>query len=208
MAFLRGGGGEGTLVIDTQVSNNVRNSNDAEVINPSLSYIKKHEMLLNADLNFCRVRFDMLNNSGIILAYSRIYKNGVAIGLEHAAASGTYVTYAEDFSGWVSGDLIQLYTKIALVPFSTFTRNMRFSYDIDDNVTQLGGRDLVTPLVLTNRDPTISVTNQNPFYRCLVHLLNSFNNSRIWSAFSRYSASKWFFTTQYHTFSSSQNSIS
>jgi len=41
--------------------------------------------------------------------YTRIYKNGVAVGLEQYTTSTTYTVYEETLTGVVRGDLIQLY---------------------------------------------------------------------------------------------------
>lgn len=45
--------------------------------------------------------------------YGRIYRNGVAVGTERHLAGADMQTYSEDISGWVAGDLCQLYTKSA-----------------------------------------------------------------------------------------------
>ncbi|MFV2058028.1 MAG: hypothetical protein ACC707_16305 [Thiohalomonadales bacterium] len=49
-------------------------------------------------------------------AYARIYRNGVAVGTERSLASlsgaGATQTWIEDISGWVGGDLMQIYMYI------------------------------------------------------------------------------------------------
>lgn len=42
-------------------------------------------------------------------AVGRIYRNGVAVGTEQIAVSGTATTYSEDISGWSANDLLQIY---------------------------------------------------------------------------------------------------
>jgi len=71
------------------------------------SYAKAKELIVGRD-GGARIVFTMLANSGGT-AYGKIYKNGVAIGTERSTTSSTYVTFSEDFTGFVQGDLIQLY---------------------------------------------------------------------------------------------------
>ena len=49
----------------------------------------------------------ILSYVGGHIAYSRIYRNGTAVGTEHTGAGG----FTEDISGWSSGDLCQVYAR-------------------------------------------------------------------------------------------------
>ena len=42
---------------------------------------------------------------------SRIYKNGVAVGVEKTRNTTSYATFSDTISGWAAGDKIQLYQK-------------------------------------------------------------------------------------------------
>lgn len=137
----------------------LRNSNDAEKGTQSLTYVKVKECLLNADLPACRIKFDLRNNADAYVAYGKIYKNGVAIGTERTNNTWTTVTFSQDFTGFVSGDLIQIYAKQAQATHWAYVSNMRFYYT--QVARKLGGSELVSPLA-TLADPTISVTNQDP----------------------------------------------
>ena len=42
---------------------------------------------------------------------SRIYRNGVAVGVEKTRNTTSYATFSDTISGWSAGDLVQLYQK-------------------------------------------------------------------------------------------------
>lgn len=138
-------------------SDTLRNSNDAEKTTNSTSYIKLKECLLNADLPGCRIKFSLKADS--YTAYGRVYKNGVAIGTERSQGGGAATEYSEDFTGFVSGDLIQIYAKNSDVSGLTRIKDFRFYYN--QMVVSLAGDTLITALSTTT-DPTISMTNQDP----------------------------------------------
>jgi hypothetical protein len=58
-----------------------------------------------------RISFDLGNDTGSIVAYGRIYRNGVAVGTERTHNDNSYETFTEDISGWSAGDQVQLYCK-------------------------------------------------------------------------------------------------
>ena len=142
------------------VSDDLRNSNDAERSSGLVSWEKKKETKLNANLppnGACRVKFDLRSGGAGSVVYGRIYKNGVAIGTEQSSTSTAYATFSEDFTGFVSGDLIQVY--IYGADSIVYTRNLRFYYHWQ--TSKLSLHPLVNPLAVTS-DPTISMTNQDP----------------------------------------------
>lgn len=119
-------------------SENLKNSNDTQKYTHSQTYVKLKEIKLNQDLPACRIKFDLEGHSyvGEQYAYARIYKNGVAIGTERSVYMGatgatTSATFSEDFTGFVKGDLIQLY---AYTPGDgnayAAVRNFRLYYDV------------------------------------------------------------------------------
>ena len=59
-----------------------------------------------------RVKF-WIAASGGATTYGRIYRNGVAVGTEQTTSSAVGTQFSEDITGWASGDLLQLYTKIS-----------------------------------------------------------------------------------------------
>jgi len=130
-------GGGSALSIETYASDNVRNSNDAE---KSLgagitTYTKMKEIQISEDLAGVRIAYDMTvgQTGSAAYCYTRIYKNGVAIGTEHGKNDSNYTTYTEDFSNLVAGDLIQIYGKgWVSYPYYGYPviRNMRLQYDM------------------------------------------------------------------------------
>jgi len=162
------GGADDLFITAYYVSETLRNSNDTERIQTNIhAYTLLKGVLLNADLSACRIKFDLASTAtdpvDQITAYACIYKNGAAIGTARSQTSATYTTYSEDFTGFASGDLIQIYAKTdhnaAFEGLEkAYVRNMRFYYD--KHITHIGGEDLVTDLLLTIA--AISVTNQDP----------------------------------------------
>ncbi|MBA7590696.1 hypothetical protein ES708_32825 [subsurface metagenome] len=148
------------VILEVQVSEVLRNSNTAEKNTISEEYVKLKEVLLNADLPACTLKYDAKNpaqNGG----NTQLYKNGVALSASHKTSftSDTWMTLPEDFLGFVSGDLIQIYAKTLNPANTTRVRNMKFYYS--KFITHIGMHGLVTDLETTT-DPTIPMTNQDP----------------------------------------------
>lgn len=57
------------------------------------------------------IKFTLSLSDAVSDAVGRIYRNGVAVGTERTNGSPAPVEYSEDISGWVAGDLCQIYTK-------------------------------------------------------------------------------------------------
>ncbi|GAJ20780.1 unnamed protein product, partial [marine sediment metagenome] len=99
-----------TPLAPVEASDVVRNSNDTQRETSSTSYVKLKEVLFNADLNACRITFEGARCTGSAGNVKlRIYKNGIAIGTEQQFVNPTFQLKSEDFTGFVSGDLIQIY---------------------------------------------------------------------------------------------------
>jgi len=54
-----------------------------------------------------RITFTLTNGGGADVAHARIYRNGSAVGTDRTTTSSA--AFSEDITGWVSGDLIQIY---------------------------------------------------------------------------------------------------
>ena len=137
------------------VSDNIRNSNDAEKYADSTTYVKKKEIKLNDDLPVVRIHFELMAGAAVTVN-GQIYKNGAAIGTEQSTTSTTYVSFNEDLSGFVKDDLIQIYIKIPGGGYSVYVAN--FSLRYDRKISKFLDDELETPLNLLG----ISTTNQDP----------------------------------------------
>jgi hypothetical protein len=123
-------------------SDTLRWNNDTERSTTSTSYVKLKEIKLNQDLPACRIKFDLKCSSNSSTAYAIIYKNGVAIGTECSNATTNYVNFSQDFTGFVSGDLIQIYAKNT--QYTTYVKN--FALFFDYSVQTFNGISLVNYL--------------------------------------------------------------
>jgi len=74
------------------------------------AYTKVKEIKIGKSGTY-RIKFDMYCTVGTDEIRGKIYKNGVAAGTERIRGSEGWGTLSEDISGWVSGDLCQLYAK-------------------------------------------------------------------------------------------------
>ena len=143
-----------------RASERLRNSNNTGKTTGALVATKIKEVKINADLAACRVKFGLYGTHGY-WAFARIYKNGVAIGTLRSTASLTEVTYSEDFAGFVTNDLIQIYAYVSSVGFAAVL-NMRFYYG--KYINYFGIDELVDKESLSQEVVTadISMTNQDP----------------------------------------------
>lgn len=78
----------------------------------SLTYVLVASAYINCG-GALRVSFELRTTNSNATAYARIYKNGSPIGIERSTTSQTNVTFTEDISGFIPGDLIGFYTKIS-----------------------------------------------------------------------------------------------
>ncbi len=142
-------------------SSNLRNSNDTERYQTNTDWVKVKEVVVNAALAACTIKFDMKNDGSTYVAHGQICKNDVAIGTDQTRNANTYATYSQDFTALnaVATDKIQIYGKNEQAANSVYIQNMRFYYD--KQITKIGGVTLTTPLASSD-DPTISMTNQDP----------------------------------------------
>jgi len=127
--------------VDTKASDTLRNSNDTEVTTVEDEYTKIKEMRLDEPLPDFRLKFDYKSGTSGEYVDTKVYKNGVAEGTEKRSNSDTYTTQTEDLTGFVKGDLVQIYGHREGTG-TVFVKNMRLCYDIDT--------------------PTLNVNNQDP----------------------------------------------
>jgi len=106
------------------------------------TYTKYREIQLNEDLPAVRIKMGFASNYGTI--FGQIYKNGVAIGTEQSTVNTTAVK-TEDFTGFVSGDLIQVYAKC-----TAGTGNINdVKFCFTRTVTKIHDSTVITPIPLT-----------------------------------------------------------
>lgn len=94
---------------------NVLHSNIAATSTTNAAYTKLKEIMLTYPIaahGSIRAAFDM-DCVAFAEARGKIYRNGVAVGVEHGPMGGGFVTYTDDlvFTDLKQGDKIQLYAK-------------------------------------------------------------------------------------------------
>ncbi len=122
-------------------SDTLLDSDDTEVSHFQDTYQKEKEIEITADTfsddSEFRIYFELKTSVGAHTAYGRIYRNGSPIGAERTTNSTTYVNFSQDLTGWTSGDLIQLYTKIAT--FGSYVSTQNFMVYGDNEVDSVYG---------------------------------------------------------------------
>ena len=117
-------------------------------------WVKIKECRLDADLPACRIKFSLKSGNTDYNAHAQIYKNGDIIGA--ARSADTIQTFSQDFSGFVTNDLIQIYARISNNAVSSTVSNTDFFYS--KFLTHITGKELATPLEEVTTDPTIPIT--------------------------------------------------
>jgi len=113
------------MIADTNLTNLIH-SNDTERTTIELSYTKIKEITLSRDMAGCTLQFHLeCGPVGNIDVYAKVYKNGGAEGAERTTDLFAGANFAEDFTGWVSGDLIQIYAYTANAWSAAEVENMR-----------------------------------------------------------------------------------
>ena len=101
-------------------------SNDGAKFNSSATYVKRKEIIAyrSGDIRvYHETKINVLGST-----VSRVYVNGVAVGVEHTTSSGTYVSWTDDLTGIVYGDLIQIYMKHTGAVDLSYVQNQRIKY--------------------------------------------------------------------------------
>ena len=102
----------------------------------STIYVKVKEFQVKREGTY-RIKYSLRTGTITLTAYARIYRNGSPVGVEHGITSDTYQTIAENISGWVEGDLLQLYIH-ATSPAYAYTQNFQICIDspLEGHITQ------------------------------------------------------------------------
>ena len=88
----------------------------------SLFFWQKSCIFLTGSL---RIKFDLKCWYAGVTGYGRIYRNGVAVGIEQTVTNGDWQTESEDIAGWTATDLIQLYVHTTDITKAATVRNFR-----------------------------------------------------------------------------------
>lgn len=122
--------------INKAASANARNSHDAEATSQSITYVKvKTITLTNGLIGQQRFLFDLKTSNVLNTANGKIYRNGVALGIEQSDVTGVYVTKSEDITQtWAPGDTVEVWVKIDNAAQIVYVQNFRIAYDDFPNV--------------------------------------------------------------------------
>lgn len=102
-------------------------SHDAELHNWETSYTKRKTITIDSlypDPSTIRISFDMRISFNPDVAYGKIYKNGVAAGIERVNDTTSYVTYTQDIS-FAEGDTLELWAYTTIGNNSVIVKNFR-----------------------------------------------------------------------------------
>jgi hypothetical protein len=115
-------------------SANLRNSHDATDFVTDLVFTKSKTFhITNGVSGVLRIKHDNFNHIAGEHTYTRVYKNGVALGaIQDNSAADSWVTYSEDLDVGVmqSGETLELWTYVDTNPGPDHQiRNFRLHYD-------------------------------------------------------------------------------
>lgn len=137
------------------VSDTLQWSDDAELTVSATSYTKYKEILINENLAAVRVKCTTTGSGGNNIWYT-LYKNGVAIGTEHAGGNPS-ATGSDDITNLVAGDLLQIYCYI-----NSGTHTVKdFKLYFTKTITKIGVLTLTTPLSVSPNSFIINPTNNS-----------------------------------------------
>lgn len=121
-------------LLNTTPSDSVLASADVEQNTGSATYVKVKEIFV-ATSGLYRITFDIRLSELTTTAFAKIYRNGLAYGIEHGNDTVDYVTKSEDLN-FFSGDLIQLYYKVDTAGPQAYIRNFRIKgTNVNDQLT-------------------------------------------------------------------------
>ena len=116
-----------------------------------IAYNVDAEATFSASTTYVKARSAIIGNSGSIRTafslrtanvttsiYGRIFRNGVAVGIERNNGAITNVAYTEDISGWIAGDEIALYLKTSNTGYNTYYSLFRISVANISSIKPLG----------------------------------------------------------------------
>lgn len=153
--------GGGTTLIK-KADDVLENSSDAMKTSSTVAWTKVKEVKLTANLDACRIKFDLsyFDGGGASQGSGKLYKNGVAIGALHNSAGPwmVFTTFSEDFTTFVTDDLIQIYVYVTSALDTVGVKNFRFYYS--DYISIINNSTLTTPLVITTT--AVPMITQDP----------------------------------------------
>jgi hypothetical protein len=118
-------------VIPKKVSDNLRNSHDAEITDQTgATYVKQKTITFTHGIKgTLRVKFSIKRAAGFT-AYGKVYKNGVALGAEQTATDD-YATKNEDIDvGTIAaGETLELWGKAEHASALVYLKEFRCYYD-------------------------------------------------------------------------------
>ena len=121
------------------VSDTVKFNNATARSATSASYVKLKETVCAINMEACRFKFDLSNDTDGAGTRGKIYINGTPVGAEHIQGFVGTTTFSDDISGINKGDLIQVYgmwfASAALCTISNF----KFCYELTSGETATGG---------------------------------------------------------------------
>jgi hypothetical protein len=123
------------------VSDVVILSHDADAGKATTSYSLAKTITLGSGLKpgrTLRIKFTLVSSSASILAYGRIYRNGVAVGTERSCLN-TPTTYSQDITGWSPTDTIQIYLKVGSTGAQSTVSNFRVCGMLAEIVNEVMG---------------------------------------------------------------------
>ena len=103
-----------------------------------------------------RIKFHLDGSAGT--CNGRIYRNDVAVGTSRSTAAGTGTNYSEDISGWVAGDLCQIYVWNSSAANDTYAGGLLLYEGAPDTITRNAATyaesvtytGAITPTILLN----------------------------------------------------------
>jgi hypothetical protein len=131
--------GIGGEVMPKIVSDNLRNSHDAEVSGQTGAvYVKQKTMTFtNGVKGTLRIKFDRKVNNATYFIYGAVYKNGVLIGTPDGGNDTAYTNFSEDIDvGTIAaGETLELWLKAEHVSSIGYLQNFRCYYDDDSGIS-------------------------------------------------------------------------
>ncbi len=120
-------GSKGTIAI--VASDVLQDSDDTEVTTIINTYTKKKDITVPYTGTY-RVKFDLKDGFSGDTVMGKIYKDGVAHGVEQTHNTDTYATKSEDLD-FTAGEKLQLYISDAVAARGCFAENLRIYGEIN-----------------------------------------------------------------------------
>jgi len=109
-------------------SDDVIHSNNAQQSTESITYDKVKEIIVYENLKGLRVSWEFMGSDGFADSYTKIYVNGIAVGVEKFIHGDVYTLVSDDISDLSFGDLLQIYGHRTGDLDACFVKNMVISY--------------------------------------------------------------------------------